>query len=87
MLWSRTRRASTLMQFISATALSLFGLLFNIRSLFVDPFQPPLLARIVWSNSVNQIIGVAQVFCVVAFPLGYLWYAVQQNHLTKREGV
>src|SRR5215510_3039822 len=72
LLWSRTKRASTLLQLISATALFLFGLLFNIRSIFVDPFHPPLWARILWSNPINQIIEVAQVLCAVAFPIGYL---------------
>ena len=79
LLWRRSRRVSTLLQLISAAALFLFALRFNIRSIFVDPFHPPFWARILWSNSLNQIIDVAQVFCVVAFPIGYLWYAIRQK--------
>jgi hypothetical protein len=78
LLWSRTRRVSTLLQFISTTELFVFTLLFNLRSILVsDPFHPPLWARILSSD----VVEVAQVFGVVAFPIGYLWYAIQRKNI------
>lgn len=66
-----------MLQFISATELFLFALLFNLRSILVDPFHPPFWARLLSSDCIE----VAQVLGLVAFPIGYLWYAIQRKNI------
>ncbi len=79
LLWSRTRRASTLAQFISSVLL-LAGLgLYELRWRFTTPFDHSAFADVMRSESMRVSISLAQFIGIVAFAISYLCYALRRS--------
>ena len=83
-LWSRTRRISTLAQLV-ASVLAFVGVaLEQIRWLFVLPADQSMFAHVMRSDPMDASIKLAQLLGSVAFAVAYFCYATRPTHLTRR---
>jgi hypothetical protein len=75
LLWSRTKRASALLQFIAAAALSLNALVDDLYSLMVSGGSTYY--RLL--SSVAHVLLWPTLVSVATFPIAYLCYAIRQK--------
>ncbi len=78
-LWSRTRRASSLAQFISSVLLFAGFALGQIRWLLVTPYDHSVFANVMRSEPMRISMSLAEFIGMGTFAISYLCYALRRN--------
>ena len=81
LLWSRTKRVSTLLQFAASVILFSGIVLEQIRWLYVLPTDQSVFANAMRSEAMHITIASAQLIGMVAFLSSYLWFALTQKRI------
>ena len=81
LLWSRTRRTSSLSQFIASGILFSGVVLEQIRWLYVLPSDQSVFANVMRSETMHITMGLAQLIGIVTFLSSYLWFALTHKRI------
>jgi hypothetical protein len=81
LLWSRTRRTSSLLQFIASALLFAGVVLEQIRWLFVLPSDQSAFAHVMRSETMGITMASTQLIGIVAFLSSYLWFALTHKRI------
>jgi hypothetical protein len=81
LLWSRTRRASSLLQFIASGILFAGIILEQIRWNFVLPSDQSVFANVMRSEAMHITTASAQLIGIVIFLSSYLWFALAHKRI------
>ena len=81
LLWSRTRRASSLSQLVGAGLVLVGTLLQQTRWLFVSPADQSAFATVMRSEQMHLVMFSALLVGVVTFLSGYLWSAFSSQRI------
>jgi hypothetical protein len=79
LLWSRTRRAATLVQFVASVLLFVGLVLERIRWLYVLPADQSVFAHVIRSDLMHIAMSSAQFIGMAAFAISYLCYAARHK--------
>ncbi len=80
-LWRRTRRASSLAQFIASVLLFAGFALYHFRRWYVTPYDHSAYADAMRSEPMRISTDIAQFIGMVVFAIGYLWYALTHKRI------